>query len=316
MQTPVVSLVIRAFNEEQYLGRLLSSVAAQTIKDVEIILVDSGSTDNTLAVARQHPVKVVHIDPAEFTFGRSLNLGISHASADLVAIASAHVYPSSRDWLEKLIAPFDNPQIALSYGAQRGEGATKFSEHQHFQEWFPDASDPEQSRPFCNNANAAIRRSLWDLHPYDETLTGLEDIAWASWAVEQGYRLAYVAEAAVVHVHDETPRQIYNRYLRESIALKRILPRSRFTLRFFLTHFLRYAAKDALAALRQRVFLRHFFSILQFRLLQYWGTYRGYQFPGPLTEELKHTFYYSPKHLGPHPAPTPSLSYNKPTDQP
>ncbi|HRS75498.1 MAG TPA: glycosyltransferase, partial [Anaerolineaceae bacterium] len=80
MPQPACSIIIRAHNEERHLGRLLEGIAQQTVKDVEIILVDSGSTDGTLAVAARYPVQVVHIAPEEFTFGRSLNLGIQAAN--------------------------------------------------------------------------------------------------------------------------------------------------------------------------------------------------------------------------------------------
>src|SRR3546814_3021785 len=98
--------------------------------------------------------------------------------------------------------------LPISYGKQRGNENTHYSEHQVFAKWFPENSDPCQAQPFCNNANAAIRRSLWQKSPYDEALTGLEDLAWARQALTAGRRIAYVAEAEVVHVHEETPRKI------------------------------------------------------------------------------------------------------------
>lgn len=63
------SIIIRCYNEEQHIGRLLSGIMSQTIKDIEIILVDSGSTDSTLSIASRFPVKVLHISPQDFSFG-------------------------------------------------------------------------------------------------------------------------------------------------------------------------------------------------------------------------------------------------------
>ncbi len=103
------SLVIRAFNEELQIGRLLEGVRHQTIPDVEIILVDSGSTDATTTIAAQYGATILHIPPAEFTFGRSLNFGLEAATCELVAVASAHVYPVYPDWLERLLVPFGDP---------------------------------------------------------------------------------------------------------------------------------------------------------------------------------------------------------------
>ncbi len=287
-----LSIVIRAYNEERHIGRLLDGIQQQTLGETEIILVDSGSSDATVEIARRYPVDVVHIQPEEFTFGRSLNRGMAAAHGEFVAIASAHVYPVYPDWLERLLAPFADPRVALAYGKQRGDASTKFSEQQVFARWYPEVSNLRQTHPFCNNANAAIRRSLWEAHPYDESLSGLEDLDWAHWAVQQGHELAYVAEAEVVHVHEETPRGVYNRYRREAMAFKRIFPHERFGLRDALRLSLSNIASDAWHATRQGVLWGSLGSIFWFRVMQFWGTYQGYRQSGPLTWQLRQTFYY------------------------
>lgn len=291
-----VSIIIRAYNEAGHIGRLLDGILRQTAKDVEIILVDSGSTDGTLEIAARYPLRLVHISPGEFTFGRSLNCGLASAAGELAVIASAHVYPVYPDWLERLLAPFDDLQVGLVYGKQRGAATTRFSEQQVFAHWFPDTSQPRQTHPFCNNANAAIRRSLWESTPYDETLTGLEDLAWARVIQEAGHAIAYVAEAEVVHVHNESPRGVYNRYRREAMALKRIFPKERFTVFDFLRLYPGNVASDVWHAAHQRVLLPNLKSIFWFRLAQFWGAYRGFRHPSPVTEQLRQTFYY-PRNL-------------------
>jgi rhamnosyltransferase len=289
---PFCSIVIRAYNEEKHIGRLLAGITQQTVKDVQIILVDSGSTDSTLEIAAHYPVDILHISPEEFTFGRSLNLGVSASKADYVVLASAHVYPVYPDWLEHLLAPFQDQQVALTYGKQRGTDHSKFSEQQIFAQWFPDKTQLKQTTPFCNNANAAIRFSLWQKHPYNESLPALEDLAWARWVFDQGFSISYVAEAEVIHVHNETWYGIYNRYRREGMAFKQIYPHENFhiadTLRLFTTNFI----NDFRAANRKG---QSFFSwpdLFRFRFMQFWGTYRGYRQSGPLTSQLKQTFYY------------------------
>ncbi|MCK4692385.1 MAG: glycosyltransferase family 2 protein, partial [Anaerolineales bacterium] len=138
--TPKCSIVIRAHNEEQHIGRLLIGIMQQTVKQVEIVVVDSGSTDATVAIASRYPVKIVNIRPEEFSFGRSLNLGIEQATSEFVVIASAHVYPMYPDWLEQLLLPFSDPQVALVYGKQRGNQISKFSERQHLANLYPEKS--------------------------------------------------------------------------------------------------------------------------------------------------------------------------------
>lgn len=289
---PECSIVIRAYNEENHIARLLDGIAQQSIQNVQIILVDSGSTDHTVQIAQQYQVDIVHIKPHDFTFGRSLNLGIQKANADLIVIASAHVYPVYPDWLKNLLEPFKDNQVALTYGKQRGCVTSHFSESQIFTHWYPEKTRLDQRFPFCNNANAAIRKSLWKNQPYDENLPALEDLAWARWALDKGYKIAYVAEAEIIHVHNESSRGIYNRYKREAMAFKQIYPQENFhffdVFRLFFTN----AGSDMREAVKQKKLGTQFGKILGFRWNQFWGTYQGYRKSGPLTWQLKQSFYY------------------------
>lgn len=292
-QYPRYSVVIRAYNEEKFIGRLLEGILQQSVKDeVEIILVDSGSADATISIARRYPVRVLQIQPEEFTFGRSLNEGIDQARGEIIVIASAHVYPVYPDWIERLVAPFSEEKVALTYGKQRGNSSTKYSERQVFARWFPETSNLRQSHPFCNNANAAIRRSIWQDHRYDESLSGLEDLAWAQSAIDNGYTIAYVAEAEIIHVHNETPHSVCNRYRREAMAFKRIFPEERFRLWDLIRLTTTSITSDLWHAGREGCLRQNLISIIWFRWMQFWGTYRGYRQTGPLTRQLRQTFYY------------------------
>ena len=288
-----VSIIIRCYNEEKHIGRLLAGVTRQSLDDIEIIIVDSGSSDATLSIARRFPVKILKIGPSEFSFGRSLNKGCRVAKGEFIVAASAHVYPVFTDWLEKLIEPFADPDVALVYGKQRGNQNTKYAEHQIFANWFPDRSNFQQDHPFCNNANAAIRASLWKQRAYDETLTGLEDIDWSKWALESGYRIVYREDAVVIHVHNEKLLKTYNRYRREAIAFKRIFDNEKFNFKDFVILFPTNVINDFKNAFREGVFSKRWAEVVSFRLMQFWGTYRGFRRSGRLTSRLKRKFYYS-----------------------
>ena len=287
------SIVLRAYNEGKHIGRLLEGIRQQTLKDVEIILVDSGSTDQTVSVAEALGARIVRIPSAEFTFGRSLNLGVREARRELVVIASAHVYPVYPDWLESLLQPFEDERVGLTYGKQRGPASAKYSEQQIFQQWYPDLGKPDQATAFCNNANAAIRRSLWKQNPYDETLTGLEDLAWAKWAKDQGHKVAYVPAAEIIHVHNETPRGVLNRYRREAMAFKKIYPESHFSIYDFARLTAMNILSDVWHAARERALWKNAASIFWFRFMQFQGTWMGYRESGLLTPQLRETFYYA-----------------------
>ena len=287
-----VSIIIRSYNEEEHIGRLLEGIFEQSIKNIEVIIIDSGSTDKTLNVAKTFPVIVHQIKPSEFSFGRALNFGCQAASGEFLALVSAHVYPVYKDWLEKLLSPLDDPKVGIVYGKQRGCETTKYSEHQIFAKWFPDESNFSQEHPFCNNANAAIRSKLWKRIPYDETLTGLEDIDWVKRVLKLAYKIAYSAEAEVIHVHNETTAQICNRYRREAIAMKRIFPQEKFSLWDVLRLVTVNSIFDTYHSLHDHVFWKNFVDIIAFRFMQFWGTYMGYARRGPVTNQLRQTFYY------------------------
>jgi len=286
------SVVIRAYNEEKHIGRLLEGIKHQTVNDVELILVDSGSTDSTVEIAESYGAHVARIPSEEFSFGRSLNIGVREATSEYLIIASAHVYPVYPDWLASLLHPLLDDKVALAYGKQRGPESAKFPEKQIFHQWYPEESNLRQRTAFCNNANAAIRKSLWRKHPYDESLTGLEDLEWAKWAKEQGYAIAYVAEAEVVHVHKETPRAVFNRYRREAMAFKRIHPEAHFSMYDFIRLSATNIASDLWHATHEHKLWKNLFSIVWFRLMQFHGTRLGHRETSLITPQLRETFYY------------------------
>ena len=83
------SIIIRSYNEEEHIGRLLQGIFEQSVKNIEVIIVDSGSRDNTLKIARTFPVIIHEINPREFSFGRALNLGCHAASGEYRSVPAA-----------------------------------------------------------------------------------------------------------------------------------------------------------------------------------------------------------------------------------
>lgn len=93
-------------------------------------------------------------------------------------------------------------------------------------------------------------------------------------------------------VLQQTPHAVYNRYRREAIAFKHIFPQEHFGLRDLLRLVVSNITTDLWQASRQGVFLPSLSSIFWFRWMQFWGTYQGYRHAGPLTWQLRQTFYY------------------------
>jgi glycosyltransferase involved in cell wall biosynthesis len=293
---PTVSIVIRALNEAKWIGQALEACRNQDLPDdleVELVLVDSGSTDETVEIARRHNCKVLQISKTHFTFGRSLNIGCDGADGEILVFISAHCIPEGCKWLSRLIAPLTEGKCDYVYGRQIGKaGVTKFSEHQVFAHYFPAKGPLAQDGIFCSNANGAIKREVWTRLRFDEEVTGLEDMVLAKAIVSSGGRIGYVADASVTHVHEETYRQTKRRYFREALTMRDIMPEVQFNLFDLARCLTAGVTHDLVEAIREGVFLSSFVSILSFRFAQYWGTYRGHNEHRTLSRSQKQSYYY------------------------
>jgi rhamnosyltransferase len=289
-----VSVVIRTLNEAKHLPALLKSIQSQRLgaHSCEVVLVDSGSTDGTLQIAQAHGCRVEHIAKADFSFGRSLNIGCQAATGDALVFVSGHCIPCSNDWLARLVEPLGQDRIGYTYGGQVGDDNTHFSERQIFAKYFPAQSKLPQEGFYCNNANSALLKSAWEAHRFDEELTGLEDMYLAKAMVQRGAKVAYVADAKVFHLHEEGWRQVTRRFEREAIALQRIMPE----VHLGLLDVARYAASaillDCGAALQERKLGRHFAGIVSYRVCQFWGAYKGNHVHRRLSRVAKERYYF------------------------
>jgi glycosyltransferase involved in cell wall biosynthesis len=289
------SIVIRTYNEAKYLADVLAGCAAQDQSEYahEVVVVDSGSTDGTLGIAERYGCRIVHIKKSEFTFGRSLNIGCEAARGRFLVFISGHCIPVGEKWLANLVRPLDQNRCVFAYGRQIGrKGVTKFSEEQLFKKYFPEHSAIPQDGFFCNNANSAVLAEVWRKYRFDETVTGLEDMVLGKQLHRDGHQIGYVADSIVEHLHEESWSKVKTRYEREAVALQDIMPEVHVRLRDFVRYALAGVLYDWSEALNQRVFWREAGNILMFRLMQYWGSYRGNNDHRVLSQSRKDRYFY------------------------
>jgi glycosyltransferase involved in cell wall biosynthesis len=295
----LASIIIRTLNEAAHLGSLLSTIKKQrtTNLDTEIIVVDSGSTDGTLTIARDYGCHIVHINRKDFSFGRSLNMGCEAASGEMLIIVSGHCVPTDERWLQALCQPLIDNSAEYSYGRQVGGPTTRYSEHRIFAKYYPQISRIPQDGFYCNNANAAIKRSTWEPLQFDETLTGLEDMELAQRLVKNGGRVAYTADACVFHHHDESWKVVKRRFEREAIALQKIMPQVHIHKRDLIRYIVSSIYLDMKAARVENVLLNKAVEIIQYRTCQYLGSYAGNHVHRVLSHAQKEAYFY-PAELG------------------
>jgi rhamnosyltransferase len=290
----LASIIIRTYNESKHLEDLLIAINDQKLNGIEaeIIVVDSGSIDGTLEIIKKFDTRLIHIKKEEFTFGRSLNIGCDAARGEALVFISGHCIPKGDEWLSELIEPLKNKRSEYVYGRQIGDEYSKYSERQLLNKYFPDESKIPQEGFFCNNATSAILKSVWEKDKFDEELTGLEDMALAKKLVKKKLRIGYVASSVVYHLHDETWTQVKWRYERESYALRHIMPEVHVSFLDFLRYTGNAIFLDILQSMKDGVFLKYCIQIIQFRIMQYWGTFLGNKEHRKLSSSMKERYFY------------------------
>jgi rhamnosyltransferase len=275
--SPPVSIVIRARDEAAALPGVLAMLARQTVAPAELLLIDSGSTDATIEIARAHGARVLVLAPEQFTYGRALNLGTRAAHGAIVVYLSAHAEPVGPDWLAELIAPLADPSVAGVFGRQLPRPGCHAIEAHELERAYPDREQRfRQPAPF-SNANAAVRRALALEQPFDEQVGYAEDRIWAAGIAARGLQIAYAPSAAVLHSHDDGALQVLRRKRRETAEMVR---------RLGLDPGLRHAAlvpigwlvgtvKDAGRLLRRRAPLRDWLRAPAQRLARVAGVWLG-----------------------------------------
>lgn len=177
MNPAAASVIVRARDKADTIERTFRALRRQTV-DPEIVVVDSGSRDATLQIARRFCDVLVEIPPEQFTYGRALNVGAEHASAPVHFALSAHAAPASDEWIERAIGHYDDPEVAAAAGGRHGpDGSPLHGPFRHNAAY-------ARRHPFWGYSNhaASWRSEVWRRFPFDERLPASEDREW-SWRV-------------------------------------------------------------------------------------------------------------------------------------
>ncbi|KKU92331.1 MAG: Glycosyl transferase family 2 [Microgenomates group bacterium GW2011_GWA1_48_10] len=181
------SWVIRTKNEGNYLGEVLAALKNQTRQDFEIIVVDSGSTDKTLAIASSFGARLIQIKPEEFNYSYALNLGIKEAKGKYIGILSGHCIPQGKSFYADSLQFFNYPKVAGVSGFYT-PGYGKISEIAQVLQRKLRIWREEHHCPWLTNSNCFIGKDLWKTYPFDERLLeGCEDYDWALEMIARGY---------------------------------------------------------------------------------------------------------------------------------
>lgn len=196
---PMVSIIIRTKNEERWISSCLRGVFNQTYNNIEVILVDNNSDDQTIRRAKDYPVKIIEIN--DFLPGKAINDGIRASSGSIIVCLSGHCIPVGSGWLSKLVEGLNDPLVAGVYGRQEPLSYTSDADKRDLITVFGLDKKIQIKDYFFHNANSAFRRDIWNKFPFDEGITNVEDRVWGKQVIQSNYRLIYEPEASVYHWH-------------------------------------------------------------------------------------------------------------------
>jgi len=234
---PSVSVVLPTLNAAPWLPALFARLAEQQpAPPVEILLVDSGSTDDTVRLAAAAAPLVRRLAIERFTHGAARNLGIRAARGEIVALLTQDALPADANWLARLIEPLADPAVAGVYARQIPRADAPIMEQFFLADRFPAASGPVPRRhigaappvypaTFFSNVSSTARRADWLAFPFDETLLMSEDQQFARDALAAGRTIVYQPAAVVIHSHRYGFRQTFRRYFDSVVAFRQLSAR-------------------------------------------------------------------------------------------
>lgn len=212
-----VTIVIPAKNEEKNLRRCLQAVMDQnTDAPVEIVVIDSGSTDHTIEIVREFEFVRLHcIEPREFAHGKTRNLGASLARGDILVFLNADAVPVGDLWLDSLLRPLlEDGNVAGTYSRHVPQDDCHLYMKRDLAQSMPEESRvKEGDRPLdfmqYSTVSGAMRKSVWQNFPFDDRIAIAEDQDWAKRVLDAGYKIVYASRSVVTHSHNYSNRELY-----------------------------------------------------------------------------------------------------------
>jgi len=232
-----VSIIIPAKNEEENIGKCLEMIYAQvTNYRFEVIVIDSGSSDQTVDIVKMYsPVRLVEIPPGEFGHGRTRNLGAEGSKGDYIVFLNADAFPVDKYWLNPLIAPLINDKkIAGVYSRHIPREGCYLYMVRDIQKTMPGKPMVRcHTKPLdfmiFSTVSCAISREIWRRNPFKDDIIIAEDQEWAGRVLGQGLKIVYQPSSRVFHSHNYTPRQLFE--IKRNVAMSTGRFKSRFSAR-------------------------------------------------------------------------------------
>lgn len=212
-----ISVVIRTKNNADVIEMTLSALFSQSLQPAEVLVIDTGSTDQTLAILKKYPVRIKEIPSSDYYPGQVLNQGMQETRGSITVFLNSDAVMLSSLSLENLLAAFEDPYIQGVCARQIPRPDAYRWVKRDYAKAFPQTSHLPPWQPF-SMCFSAIRRSMWTVRPFYTDAWGSEDVEWAIALKKRGEKLAYAPTSLVMHSHNYTLPQLYGRKFIEGEA--------------------------------------------------------------------------------------------------
>jgi rhamnosyltransferase len=220
MPLPFVSIILRSYNEAWALRGTLPALQAQTHRDWELIVIDSGSTDGSPELIRAaRPAHFVQITPAEYNPSRVMNHGLRLARSEFGIFLNADATPQGDGWLAPLVAGLQDPQVAAVFGRQIPRPDCRAVFANDYDRCFGPERESVRWDHFFSMVSSGLRKDVWAKRGFREDLQYAEDDEYTRWCRAQGFQIRYFPESVVMHSHNYTPEQAYRRSYGDARAI-------------------------------------------------------------------------------------------------
>jgi len=226
MTDPLVSIIMRSFNEGWALRQTLPALRWQSYRNFELVVIDSGSTDGSQNLIHSvSPDHFIQLRPEEYNPSRVMNRGMELARADYCVFLNADATPVDQNWLRPLVTALQNPEHAAVYGRQIPRPDCRAVFAHDYERCFGDRRESTQWDHFFSMVSSGLRRDVWSQRGFLEKMQYSEDDEYTRWCRAHGYKIVYCPDSTVIHSHNYTPAQAYRRSYGEARALAAVWER-------------------------------------------------------------------------------------------
>jgi len=279
-----VTVIVRTFNVEWVVDQALFALMNQKDVEIDLMIVDSGSTDATLDMVSHYPHTLIEIEPGTYFPGKVLNRAVEAAKTDMVVFINSDVVLLNQYAIAKLIAPLEDSMTAASFGRQVVRPEADLWVKHDYERAFPISGDKPEWMHYSLPI-AAMKKEAWELQKFYTDAWGSEDTHWGVEIKKKGYNVAYISDAIAMHSHNYTFKQLASRRIIEGEADVFIYPEKSVSLFNTFISFAASSVRESWYYIQHRKVSQLPYLLLN-RMVYSYSFYKGFKHSSKMNNQI------------------------------